>query len=44
MSVNKLTYLLHLRVYTGFRLSGKIYFPNNPDNLESTVCLTLRSS
>jgi hypothetical protein len=44
MSVNKLTYLLHLRVfffifadYLGFRLSGKIYFPTNPDNQESTA-------
>jgi hypothetical protein len=50
MSVNKLTYLLHLRVfsfifadYPGFRLSGKAYFPTNPDNRESAVLLTLFS-
>jgi hypothetical protein len=38
MSVNKLTYLLHLRVLSflqiirGFQLSRKIYFPINLDN------------
>jgi hypothetical protein len=44
MSVNKLTYLSHLRVFLSFlrtirmfRLSGKIYFPSNPGNRESTV-------
>lgn len=43
MSVSKLTFLLHLRVffrfayYVGFRLSGKIYFPTNLDNQESPV-------
>jgi hypothetical protein len=41
MSVNKhvfVTFAFFLFAdYPGFRLSGKIYFPTNPDNRESIV-------
>lgn len=43
MSLNKLPYLLHLRVFFYFcGLSGEIYFPTNSDNPESAVMKLVR--